>query len=497
MKRVLGFIFIFICLFLTSCDMTQTNHKHDYIEGECSCGEIDPDYVEPHEHEFIEGKCACGEIDPNYTEPIDLFKVTFEYDKETKEVIETEGSITLPTPEKENFVFIGWYLDDVLFEGDTVSSDITLKAKWIEIGTKYFVYYDTDGGTLPSEWTRYYYYGTEAELPTPEKKYNEFLGWYLDEEFTDGPYTTISAFEYGNKLYYAKYLDKAPYKNISYELNGGELDNKLEKYISGESTKLSFPKKEGYYFKGWYLNENFEGGAISTIDETFDQDITLYAKWVERSLENATVAIYGDSISTFAGYIPDNFPYYYPQATLDVQTVGDTWWYKLYQNNNLNIVINNSISGSGVINGSGLAGYAGLSQKRVDLLIQDNVPVNLVIIYLGINDCKVGTDASTFKRNYKQMINMMYNTLGDVDIVICTLGASTFSYVNCYALSDQYNIAIRELSAEFNLGIALIDEVITEENKEQYMANMLHPNKKGMEAIYGAVMNALDQYMGA
>ena len=60
-----------------------------------------------------------------------------------------------------------------------------------------------------------------------------------------------------------------------------------------------------------------------------------------------------------------------------------------------------------------------------------------------------------------------------------------------------YNIAIRELSAEFNLGIALIDEVITEENKEQYMANMLHPNKKGMEAIYGAVMNALDLYLGA
>ena len=480
MKRFLSLLFIVICLLLTSCDMSNSTNK-------------DP----VHEHVFVDGKCECGELDPDYEEPKILFKVTLEYDKETKEVIETEGSITLPIPEKENNVFIGWYLDDQLFEEETITSDITLTAKWIEIGTKYLVYYDTDGGSLPSEWTRYYYFGTETELPIPEKKYNEFLGWYLDEEFTDGPYTSISKDEYGNKLYYAKYKDNAPYRNISYELNGGELDQELTQYIAGENTRLSFPKKEGYYFKGWFLNEFFDGEPISMIDETFDKDVVLYAKWVERKLENATVAIYGDSISTFAGYIPESFAYYYPQATLDVQSVGDTWWYKLYQNNNLNIVINNSISGTGVLNTGGMPGYAGLSQKRVDLLIQENIPVNVVIIYLGTNDCKVGTDVSTFKRNYKQMINMMYETLGDVDIIVCTLGASTFSYTSCYDLRIAYNNVLRELSTELNFGLALIDEVITEENKEQYMANMLHPNKAGMEAIYGAVMSALDQYIGA
>lgn len=95
------------------------------------------------------------------------------------------------------------------------------------------------------------------------------------------------------------------------------------------------------------------------------------------------------------------------------------------------------------------------------------------------------------------MINMMYETLGDVDIIVCTLGASTFSYTSCYDLRIEYNNVLRELSTELNFGLALIDEVITEENKEQYMANMLHPNKAGMEAIYGAVMSALDQYIGA
>ncbi len=47
----------------------EVPHEHEFVEGKCECGEIDPDYVEPHEHEFVEGKCECGEIDPDYVEP--------------------------------------------------------------------------------------------------------------------------------------------------------------------------------------------------------------------------------------------------------------------------------------------------------------------------------------------------------------------------------------------------------------------------------------------
>ena len=52
---------ISLCLSFTGC-----NHKHDFVEGKCECGEIDPNYVPPHRHTFVDGKCACGEIDPNH-----------------------------------------------------------------------------------------------------------------------------------------------------------------------------------------------------------------------------------------------------------------------------------------------------------------------------------------------------------------------------------------------------------------------------------------------
>ena len=46
----------------------EVEHQHKFVDGECECGEIDPNYVPPHVHEFVDGKCECGEVDPNYSE---------------------------------------------------------------------------------------------------------------------------------------------------------------------------------------------------------------------------------------------------------------------------------------------------------------------------------------------------------------------------------------------------------------------------------------------
>lgn len=40
-------------------------HTHSFVDGECVCGEIDPNYV-AHTHVYIDGLCSCGEKDPNY-----------------------------------------------------------------------------------------------------------------------------------------------------------------------------------------------------------------------------------------------------------------------------------------------------------------------------------------------------------------------------------------------------------------------------------------------
>ncbi len=81
MKNVFLFLFIIFSVLTTvGCEIpiytrpsvdtdVEDNdpHVHLFVNGKCSCGEVDPNYVEPHQHNFVNGKCECGEIDPNFT----------------------------------------------------------------------------------------------------------------------------------------------------------------------------------------------------------------------------------------------------------------------------------------------------------------------------------------------------------------------------------------------------------------------------------------------
>lgn len=107
--------------------------------------------VNPHEHNFIEGKCECGEIDPNYN-PIKSYKINYVLNGGTlandAPLSYIEGETTfLKNPIKDNAVFGGWYLKSD-FSGDKLelisnktTGDITLYAKWESNDVEYTGYY--------------------------------------------------------------------------------------------------------------------------------------------------------------------------------------------------------------------------------------------------------------------------------------------------------------------------------------------------------------------
>lgn len=51
----------------------EAEHTHEFIDGACECGAIDPEYVAPdepeHEHRFVDGVCECGETEADYEPP--------------------------------------------------------------------------------------------------------------------------------------------------------------------------------------------------------------------------------------------------------------------------------------------------------------------------------------------------------------------------------------------------------------------------------------------
>lgn len=70
---------------------------------------------------------------------------------------------------------------------------------------------------------------------------------------------------------------------VKYNLDGGENsdDNRYNFTALSDTFKLYEPKKDGYEFLGWYLEDTF----VTKIDTVYSGtigDITVYAKWAEK-----------------------------------------------------------------------------------------------------------------------------------------------------------------------------------------------------------------------
>ncbi|EAF5119040.1 BspA family leucine-rich repeat surface protein [Listeria monocytogenes] len=82
---------------------------------------------------------------------------------------------------------------------------------------------------------------------------------------------------------------KGTFLSLTMDAMGGQFDDaeeqKVQSKISGEYWEEVIPVKEGHYFDGWYLDQNFTNKFDFSLPATVSA--TLYAKWVE----NYTVVI--------------------------------------------------------------------------------------------------------------------------------------------------------------------------------------------------------------
>ncbi|EAH1072819.1 BspA family leucine-rich repeat surface protein, partial [Listeria monocytogenes] len=76
---------------------------------------------------------------------------------------------------------------------------------------------------------------------------------------------------------------KGAFLSLTMDAMGGEFEDteeqKVQSKISGEYWEEVIPVKEGHYFDGWYLDQNFTNKFDFSLPATVSA--TLYAKWVE------------------------------------------------------------------------------------------------------------------------------------------------------------------------------------------------------------------------
>jgi uncharacterized repeat protein (TIGR02543 family) len=118
-----------------------------------------------------------------------------------------DSSYALPSPEKEGFLFGGWYRDPGLTEKfvqtpQMADLSLTLYAKWLNL--TYMIHFDTMGGDYVQDL--FQAPGTPIVLPVPERFGFDFVGWF-DASLTT-PFTgTVMPEE--NLVLYAKWQPKA------------------------------------------------------------------------------------------------------------------------------------------------------------------------------------------------------------------------------------------------------------------------------------------------
>lgn len=145
-----------------------------------------------------------------------VYRVAFEYNydyegTENAAYANSGSPVSVPTtPEREGYVFGGWYSDKDFntkwnFDTDTVTEDINLYAKWT--ARIYPVTLITNGGTIESGDVTGYSYGVGVTLPVDVIRPGyTFGGWYAEADFSDGKVIEISTTDTGDKTFYAKWL---------------------------------------------------------------------------------------------------------------------------------------------------------------------------------------------------------------------------------------------------------------------------------------------------
>ncbi len=220
----------------------------------------------------------------------------------------SDTAITLKDPTRPGYVFNGWYADancTLLFveiaQGRT--GVITVYASWVldevpDLDVYADIIYNLNGGVNDDDNPASYIYGNVVELKAPTYEGKAFGGWYTTETFEEGTeITLISATQRGDVVIYAKWINTT--YTITYVLNGGtnSPDNPANYSANEGVEEIKDATKDHVEFLGWYYYDDFTGSRVTSISSSFNEDVTLYARWGRKFINITYVLDGGENAS--------------------------------------------------------------------------------------------------------------------------------------------------------------------------------------------------------
>lgn len=297
-------------------------------------------------------------------------------------------------------------------------------------------------------------------------------------------------------------------------------------YAEGDTCAFAYggtPFGTKYALNGWYQytahNHATTPGGIT--------NQPLGIALIERggklsALEDKTISIQGDSISTFAGTITDGNATYYSASHKFVNSIDATWWGLLINECRMRLIRNDAWSGSR-ISGTGDSAMCSVARcsniKHIDSTVdtyQYGAP-EIIVVMAGTNDVagnvEMGTAdgaVTTYMGAFKTMLANLKSQCRNAKIVVFQLyRGNVLDYANSGGKHQyEYQEAMANLCRRYgvyyigpehfdlsfpNLQYYTCDNSLSDYGSPTYTgADYLHPNMQGMERVYAGVRAYLE-----
>jgi lysophospholipase L1-like esterase len=202
-----------------------------------------------------------------------------------------------------------------------------------------------------------------------------------------------------------------------------------------------------------------------------------------------TVAILGDSYSTFEGYnTPDTMEMWYFQKEdlkrTDVSQVRDTWWWQVVKEGGYKLGINDSWSGSTICNTS----YGDRDEsyksflRRMDAL---GTP-DIIFIFGGTNDAWAQAPLGSFQYDQFRMADKYYFRPALAFMLSHMLDRypnTRIYFISNSDLDEAYTSSIHTICKHYSVPVIQLHDISKQNG---------HPDKAGMKAIARQVLEAMN-----
>lgn len=297
-------------------------------------------------------------------------------------------------------------------------------------------------------------------------------------------------------------------------------------YAEGDTCAFAYggtPFGTKYALNGWYRYTAHNYATTPGGSTNQPLGIALIERGSKlSSLEDKTISIQGDSISTFAGTITDGNAAYYSASHKFVNSIDATWWGLLINECRMRLIRNDAWSGSRI---SGTGDNAMCSVARCSNIKHTGSTVDtyqygapeIIVVMAGTNDVsgnvEMGTAngaVTTYMGAFKIMLANLKSQCRNAKIVVFQLyRGNVLDYANSGGKHQyEYQEAMANLCRRYgvyyigpehfdlsfpNLQYYTCDNSLSDYGPPTYTSvDYLHPNMQGMERVYAGVRAYLE-----